>query len=119
MMTMGVRPNTLLPHLKGLLAKLSRERALTRNLARRVGLKYEDTEQSVVAPVRRKPAKGGVFARGIDRKQPRLLLLDEPTRGVDIVRKIRDLRLDAPRSALMACGYDHGLQRSARSFGHV
>ncbi len=85
MMRMGVRPNALLPHLTGLVAHLRRERASTRELARLVGLKYEGPEQSVWQ------LSGGnqqkvVFARALAGR-PRLLLLDEPTRGVDIGAK--------------------------------
>ena len=94
-MRMGVRPNALLAHFMGLRAYRTTERSRTQNLAARVGLKAESPEQSVWQ------LSGGnqqkvVFARAIADK-PRLLLLDDPTRGVDvgaraeIYRLIRDL----------------------------
>ena len=81
-MRMGVRPNALLPHYKGLRAAMGAERARTQDLAARVNLKARDTEQSVWQ------LSGGnqqkvCFTRATA-ENPRLVLLDEPTRGVDI-----------------------------------
>lgn len=94
-MRMGARSNALLPHYRGIKTDLARERARTGDLATRVNLKAESPEQSVWQ------LSGGnqqkvVFARAMA-EMPRLLLLDEPTRGVDIgaraeiYRMIRDL----------------------------
>ena len=94
-MRMGARPNALLPHHRGMRARLGVERARTASLAARVNLKAESHEQSLWQ------LSGGnqqkvVFARAMA-ETPRLLLLDEPTRGVDIgaraeiYRMIRDL----------------------------
>lgn len=82
MMQMGVRPNALLPHLKGVRARMASERRATLELARQVRLKANGPEQSVWQ------LSGGnqqkvVFARAMAGR-PRLLLLDEPTRGVDV-----------------------------------
>lgn len=81
-MRMGARANALLPHYRGLLAHLGHERGRATDLAALVNLKAQDVEQSVWQ------LSGGnqqkvVFARVIA-GNPRLLLLDEPTRGVDI-----------------------------------
>ena len=94
-MRMGARVNALLPHYRGIKTNLSQERTRTHDLATRVNLKAASPEQSVWQ------LSGGnqqkvVFARAMA-QTPRLLLLDEPTRGVDIgaraeiYRLIRDL----------------------------
>ncbi len=94
-MRMGARPNALLPHHRGVRARLRLEQARTASLATRVNLKAASHEQSLWQ------LSGGnqqkvVFARAMA-ETPRLLLLDEPTRGVDIgaraeiYRMIRDL----------------------------
>ena len=85
MMRMGVRPNMLLPHLQGMRARMRWERRRSADLAERVSLKAEGAEQSVWQ------LSGGnqqkvVFARALA-DAPRLLLLDEPTRGVDVAAR--------------------------------
>ena len=84
MLGMGVRPNTLFPHLGdyGFLAQKRSEVARTRTLADQVRLRFQGTEQPVGQ------LSGGnqqkvLFARAIA-KNPKLLLLEEPTRGVDV-----------------------------------
>jgi ribose transport system ATP-binding protein len=84
MLGMGVRPNTIFPHLGdyGLFARKGAEVARTRTLADQVRLRFQGTEQPVGQ------LSGGnqqkvVFARAMA-GQPKLLLLEEPTRGVDV-----------------------------------
>lgn len=84
MLGMGVRPNTLFPHLGdyGLLARKRAEVARTKTLADQVRLRFRGTEQPVGQ------LSGGnqqkvLFARAMA-GQARLLLLEEPTRGVDV-----------------------------------
>ncbi len=86
MMHMGTRSNVMLPHLKGALARTGVERSRTDALASQVRLKADSIEQPVQA------LSGGnqqkvVFARAMA-ALPRLLLLDEPTRGVDVGARI-------------------------------
>lgn len=84
MLGMDVRCNTLLPHLGsfGILARKGPETVRTRDLAEKVRLRYRNPGQTV------RELSGGnqqkvVFARAIA-GNPRLLLLEEPTRGVDV-----------------------------------
>ncbi len=84
MLGMGVRPNAIFPHLGdyGLFARKGAEVARTRTLADQVRLRFQDTEQPVGQ------LSGGnqqkvVFARAMA-GHPKLLLLEEPTRGVDV-----------------------------------
>ncbi|MBO6902517.1 MAG: sugar ABC transporter ATP-binding protein [Rhizobiaceae bacterium] len=91
MMHMNVRLNTLLPHYTGWRARRSRENIRTVELSRRVHLKAEGPEQPVWQ------LSGGnqqkvVFARALG-SIPRLLLLDEPTRGVDVGAKFEIYKL--------------------------
>lgn len=97
MMRMGARPNALLPHYKGLRARLYKERARAKDLSTRIGLKSEGPEQSVWQ------LSGGnqqkvVFARALA-ATPSLLLLDEPTRGVDVGAKFEIYKLVRALSA--------------------
>jgi ribose transport system ATP-binding protein len=95
MMAMGTRPNAMLSHYKGVFARLRNERALTADLTARLGITAAGPEQPVWQ------LSGGnqqkvIFARALA-QPPRLLLLDDPTRGVDVGAKyeiyshIRDL----------------------------
>jgi ribose transport system ATP-binding protein len=95
MMAMGTRPNAMLSHYKGVFARIRNERALTADLIARLGITAAGPEQPVWQ------LSGGnqqkvIFARALA-QPPRLLLLDDPTRGVDVGAKyeiyshIRDL----------------------------
>ncbi|MEM7694139.1 MAG: sugar ABC transporter ATP-binding protein [Pseudomonadota bacterium] len=82
MMPMGARPNALLPHLSGVFARAGRERARVTSLGTAVSLKARSPDQPVAE------LSGGnqqkvVFARLLA-GAPKLLLLEEPTRGVDV-----------------------------------
>jgi ABC-type sugar transport system ATPase subunit len=82
---MGARSNALSPHYRGMRANVALETARTAMLATRVNLKAASLEQSVWQ------LSGGnqqkvLFARAMG-ATPRLLLLDEPTRGVDIAAR--------------------------------
>ena len=84
MLGMSVRDNALVPHLGdyGILARKAAETARTRGLAGRVRLRFQGPDQPVGQ------LSGGnqqkvLFARALAGK-PRLLLLEEPTRGVDV-----------------------------------
>lgn len=88
-MNASVQANTVLPHLGELsqygFADRSRERALAKHLAERVGLKARGLNQRVHS------LSGGnqqkvVLARALAAR-PQVLLLDEPTRGVDVGAK--------------------------------
>lgn len=87
MLDMAIRSNIVLPHL-GRYGALASKRAETRDcraLANSTSLKYDGPDQPVGQ------LSGGnqqkvVFARALH-GTPRLLLLDEPTRGVDVGAK--------------------------------
>lgn len=90
MLSRSIRDNMLLPHLAAyavcsFFVQPGRERRQVKDLASRVRLKASGSEQACYQ------LSGGnqqklVFARAVAAK-PKLLLLDEPTRGVDIAAK--------------------------------
>ncbi len=84
MLGMTIRDNTLIPHLGdyGIFARKAAETDRTRGLADQVRLRFRGPDQPVGQ------LSGGnqqkvLFARALAGK-PRLLLLEEPTRGVDV-----------------------------------
>ncbi|QQA43589.1 sugar ABC transporter ATP-binding protein [Pelagovum pacificum] len=85
MMPMTIRENALLPHLAGLLASRRAERRRAGELGQSVKLKARGPDQ-IVSQLSGGNQQKVVFARALGGR-PRLLLLDEPTRGVDVGAK--------------------------------
>lgn len=99
MLDMSIRDNTLLPHYgaNGFKASKGKETAKTREMAQKVRLKYDGPDQPVGQ------LSGGnqqkvVFARALC-GNPKLLLLEEPTRGVDVGAKFEIYQLVRELSA--------------------
>ena len=95
MLDMAIRPNIVLPHMRGLRASAGTETRSARAMAQAVGMKMAGPEQAV-GQLSGGNQQKAVFARALMGK-PKLLLLEEPTRGVDVGAKweiyqlVRDL----------------------------
>lgn len=97
MLDLPVRSNIVLPHLKGLWADRASETADAVEMGASVHLKSEGPEQPVGQ------LSGGnqqkcIFARAL-MGRPRLLLLEDPTRGVDVGAKLEIYQLARNLSA--------------------
>ena len=95
-MDMGIDKNMALASLRRLrrvgLIRRSAERSLALRWAKRLQLKFSRHRQPGLDAVRRQPAEGRCSASGWP-VEPTLLIIDEPTRGIDVGTKAEVHRL--------------------------
>lgn len=87
MLNMSIRANIVPPHLQthGVLARPRRERREALAISSRMRMKYDSIDQPV-GQLSGGNQQKALFARALQ-GQPKLLLLNEPTRGVDVGAK--------------------------------
>ena len=97
LMLRSVRENATLAtlaasHRGGVVRRGARARAARASWPQRLDVRAPRIERRVGTPLGRQPAEGAV--REVARRRPRVLLADEPTRGVDVGAKRADPRAD-------------------------